>query len=70
MPQPDSGHEDIVGRYVNITSNSVDYRIFYEEAGAGVPEPVVPSHDPSAAGAARSVESAFVQAGAAAFTGS
>lgn len=37
MSQLSSGHEEIVGRYINLTSNGVDYRIFYEEAGAGVP---------------------------------
>lgn len=29
--------EPIVGRYLNLTSNGVDYRIYYEEAGQGVP---------------------------------
>ena len=37
MPQLNPGHEDIVGRYINITSGGLDYRIFYEEAGEGVP---------------------------------
>ena len=30
-------HEPIVGRYLNLTSGGDDYRIFYEEAGEGVP---------------------------------
>lgn len=29
--------EAIVGRYVNITVDGLDYRIFYEEAGSGIP---------------------------------
>ena len=31
MSQLKSGHEEIVGRYVNITSNGIDYRIFYDK---------------------------------------
>ena len=30
-------HEPIVGRYLNLTSGGDEYRIFYEEAGEGVP---------------------------------
>ena len=30
-------HEPIVGRYLNLTSGGGEYRIFYEEAGEGVP---------------------------------
>jgi len=37
MPQPDAAVEPIVGRYVNIESLGRKYRIFYEEAGEGVP---------------------------------
>lgn len=37
MPQPESAHEPIVGRYINVKSGGLDYRIFYEEAGEGVP---------------------------------
>ena len=37
MPRPSSGHEDIVGRYLNITSNGFAFRIFYEEAWECVP---------------------------------
>ena len=29
--------EPVVGRYVNLTSEGRDYRIFYEEAGQGRP---------------------------------
>ena len=31
------GHEPITARYINVTSGGLDYRIFYEEAGEGVP---------------------------------
>ncbi|MGZ0246721.1 MAG: alpha/beta fold hydrolase, partial [Alphaproteobacteria bacterium] len=37
MPQPEPTHEPIVGRYINITSGGLNYRIFFEEAGEGVP---------------------------------
>ena len=37
MPQSDADEEPIVGRYVKVESLGRDYRIFYEEAGEGVP---------------------------------
>ena len=30
-------HEDIIGRYMYITLNGVEYRVYYEEAGQGIP---------------------------------
>ena len=37
MQQPDPVHEPIVGRYARINSLGRDYRIYYEEAGEGIP---------------------------------
>jgi pimeloyl-ACP methyl ester carboxylesterase len=30
-------HEDIVGRYVYLTVEGIEYRVYYEEAGEGIP---------------------------------
>lgn len=30
-------HEEIIGRYVYITLNDIEYRVYYEESGQGIP---------------------------------
>ena len=29
--------EDVVGRYVHVELDGIDYRVYYEEAGQGIP---------------------------------